>query len=111
MGQKVNPVGMRIGLNKDWNSRWFASDKDYATLLNNDIKVREFLGKKLHKDALVSHIEIERKERDGKPYAHVIIFAARPGVVLGQEGALIKELKAKLQKVVGKNVGLKLDVE
>ena len=111
MGQKVNPVGMRIGLNKDWNSRWFASDKDYATLLNNDIKVREFLGKKLPKDALVSHIEIERKERDGKPYAHVIIFAARPGVVLGQEGALIKELKAKLQKVVGKNVGLKLDVE
>ena len=111
MVQKVNPVGMRIGLNKDWNSRWFASDKDYATLLNNDIKVREFLGKKLPKDALVSHIEIERKERDGKPYAHVIIFAARPGVVLGQEGALIKELKAKLQKVVGKNVGLKLDVE
>ena len=111
MGQKVNPVGMRIGLNKDWNSRWFASDKDYATLLNNDIKVREFLGKKLPKDALVSHIEIERKERDGKPYAHVIIFAARPGVVLGQEGALIKELKAELQKVVGKNVGLKLDVE
>ena len=53
MGQKVNPVGMRIGLNKDWNSRWFASDKDYATLLNNDIKVREFLGKKLPKDALV----------------------------------------------------------
>lgn len=110
MGQKVNPVGMRIGLNKDWNSRWFASDKEYADTLNNDIKVREFVTKKLPKDALLSHIEIERKRSEKGQFVRVMLFVGRPGVVLGQDGANIKALKKELQKVVGKNNDLKLDV-
>ena len=59
MGQKVNPIGLRTGINKDWNSKWYASKKDFATFLNRDIKIREYLAKKL-KDAAVANVEIER---------------------------------------------------
>ena len=59
MGQKVNPVGLRIGISRDWNSRWYANNKDFATFLDEDIRIRKFLEKKL-KDCLLSHIEIER---------------------------------------------------
>ena len=59
MGQKVNPVGMRVGINKDWNSRWYADDKEYPVYLNEDIKIRKYLEKEL-KEALLSHVEIER---------------------------------------------------
>ena len=60
MGQKVSPVGMRVGINRDWHSRWFANDKDFSKFLLEDVKVRKYLTKEL-KDALVSHIEIERR--------------------------------------------------
>lgn len=111
MGQKVNPVGMRIGLNKDWNSRWFADKKNYSTYLNNDIAIRKFVEAKLPKDALLSHIEIERKNSsNGGNFVRVMLFVARPGAVIGQEGATINQLKKDLQKVVGKTNELKLDV-
>ncbi len=104
MGQKVNPVGMRIGVNRDWNSRWYADDKEYHVNLNEDIKIRKYLEKSL-KDALLSHIEIERTKSDKGNNVIVKIFAARPGVVIGQDGKnvnLVKENLAKLSK--GNNV-------
>ena len=104
MGQKVNPVGMRIGISRDWNSKWFASSKDFAKFVNEDYKIRTYLSKEL-KDAFVSHIEIERT----KGIVTVSIFTARPGVVLGQEGANIKELQKKVAKLI-KNDNVKLSI-
>ena len=103
MGQKVSPIGMRIGINKQWNSRWFANDSYFATYLHDDIKIRKYLkyeldGKPSDKGnensrALVSHIEIERRKADKKS-ANVLIklFVARPGVVLGEQGSNIERI-------------------
>lgn len=104
MGQKVNPVGMRIGINKPWNSRWYANDNDYHVFLNEDIKIRKYLEANL-KDALVSHIEIERTKSDKGFNVVVMIYVARPGVVIGQDGKKINEVKDKLAKMLkGNNV-------
>ena len=97
MGQKVNPNGLRLGVNKTWQSNWFA-DKDYAVKLNNDIKIREYLEKTL-KDAGVSKIEIERNEKK----CEVIIHTAKPGIIIGRGGEEIKVLKDKLVKKFGIN--------
>lgn len=97
MGQKVNPVGMRIGVSRDWNSRWYANKKDFANFLAEDIKIRKYLDKKL-KDCLVSHIEIERIKGG---LITVSIFTARPGMILGQDAANIKELTKNVQKLLG----------
>ena len=103
MGQKVNPVGMRVGVNKDWNSRWYADDKEYPVYLNEDIKIRKYLESTL-KEALISHIEIERvkngESKEGKSNVVVKIFVARAGVVLGQEGKNIAVIKENLAKLV-----------
>ena len=100
MGQKVNPIGLRVGISRDWNSRWYANKKDFASLLNEDVKIRKYLTTKL-KDALLSHVEIERV----KDVVTVSIFTARPGSVLGQDNANIKEITKKLTKLAnGKNV-------
>jgi len=109
MGQKVNPVGMRVGVNRDWNSRWYANDNEYHVFLNQDIKIREFLKKSL-KDALLSHVEIERVKADKGYKVVVSTFVARPGVVLGQDGANVKELTKKLLKFVGSEDELRLEV-
>ena len=108
MGQKVNPVGMRIGVNRDWNSRWYADDKDYHVYLNEDIKVRNYLNKTL-KEALLSHIEIERvKVQDGTNVV-VKIFAGRPGVVIGNNGETANATKEALVKML-KNSNVRVDV-
>lgn len=99
MGQKVSPVGMRVGINRDWHSRWFASDKEFATLLHEDIKVRKYLKKEL-KDALLSHIEIERHKTDNGHSVTIMVFVARPGVVIGQEGANINRIKKEVGKLL-----------
>lgn len=96
MGQKVNPNGLRIGINRDWSSRWYASDKDYAKYLVVDMKIRNFLEKKLE-DAELSHIDIERV----KGVVSITAFVARPGIVIGQNGDNIKALKADLLKLLG----------
>lgn len=102
MGQKVNPVGMRVGINRDWNSRWYANDREYHVFLNEDIKIRQYLEKNL-KDALLSHVEIERTKND-KGYSVIIsVFVARPGVVIGQEGKNINKLKEDLSKLLNNN--------
>lgn len=108
MGQKVNPVGMRVGVNKDWNSRWFAEDKEYPVYLNEDIKIRKYLQGAL-KEALLSHVEIERTKTDKGTNVVVKVFVARPGVVIGQDGKNILALKEALAKLI-KNKSVRVDV-
>jgi len=99
MGQKVSPIGLRIGVNKDWESKWIAPKKDFAKYLNNDIKIREYLEKNL-KDAGISKIEIERTAKR----CEVIIHTSRPGIIIGRGGEEITKLKDKLSKLVDENI-------
>ena len=99
MGQKVDPRGLRLGVNKDWESKWYAEGKEYITSLNNDIKIREFLTKKL-KDAAVSKIEIERKPNR----VDVKIYTAKPGVIIGHGAENIEKLRNEIKKVSGETV-------
>ncbi len=98
MGQKVNPHGLRVGVIKDWDSRWYA-EKDFADFLVEDHKIREFLKKKLY-SAGISKIEIERASDRVK----VIIFTAKPGVIIGKGGADIEKLKTELAKLTDKKL-------
>ena len=98
MGQKVNPNGLRLGVNKDWQSNWYA-DKDYAVKLNNDIKIREYLLKTLS-DAAVSSVGIERK----KDRVDVKINTAKPGVIIGKGGEDIEKLRKQLKKLVNEEI-------
>jgi small subunit ribosomal protein S3 len=102
MGQKVNPIGLRLGINRTWDSRWFA-DANYADLLHEDLAIREFLRKRL-KQAGVSRIIIERPAKK----ARVTIHTARPGVVIGKKGADIEKLRSALQKLTGSDVHLNI---
>jgi len=99
MGHKVNPVGFRIGINRDWNSRWFANNQDYSTFLLEDLHIRKYLSETL-KEALLSHVEIERIKTDKGHAITVLVFVARPGVVIGQDGANINKIKKELAKLV-----------
>ena len=108
MGQKVNPVGMRVGINKDWNSRWYADDRDFHAYLNEDIKIRNYLQKAL-KEALLSHVEIERTKSDKGTNVVAKVFVARPGVVIGQDGKNILALKEALAKLIN-NKSVRVDV-
>lgn len=98
MGQKVNPNGLRLGVNKTWQSNWYA-DKDYAVKLNNDIKIREYLLKTLS-DAAVSSVEIERK----KERVDVKIHTAKPGVIIGKGGEDIEKLRNSLKRLVNEEI-------
>ena len=100
MGQKVNPHGMRVGIIKDWNSKWYADKKNFADTLIEDHKIREFLKKKLY-SANVSKIEIERAAEDK---VRIIVFTAKPGYVIGKGGAEIEKLKKDVQKITNKNI-------
>lgn len=103
MGQKVSPIGMRIGVIRDWESRWYA-EKEYGDYLVEDVKIREFLEKEL-KDGYVSRIEIERS----KNRVEVIVRTARPGVVIGTNGERAEKVKKALVKLAGgKNINLKV---
>jgi len=102
MGQKVNPIGLRVGINRTWDSRWFAS-KDYADLLHEDLKLRAFLHDRLAQ-AGVSRIVIERPAKK----ARVTIHSARPGVVIGKKGADIEKLRSELAKMTGGDVALNI---
>lgn len=99
MGQKVNPHGMRIGIIKDWQSKWYSNNKDFAKYLANDLKIRKYLEKKL-KDASVSNINIERDNKK----TEVIIYTAKPGVVIGHGGEEIEKIKKELCKLTNENV-------
>ncbi|MBQ3792227.1 MAG: 30S ribosomal protein S3 [Clostridia bacterium] len=102
MGQKVNPHGLRVGVIKNWDSRWFASDEKFGDLLVSDYKVRKYLKEKLY-EAGIPNIEIERDHR-GK--ARVIIHCAKPGMIIGRAGSEISKLKADLEKMMGCTVAV-----
>jgi small subunit ribosomal protein S3 len=96
MGQKVNPNGIRLGIVKDWTSKWYADGMEYADLLNTDLDVREFLRKKLS-HASVSKIEIQRPAKN----ARIVIHTARPGIVIGKKGEDIEALRAEVSAMMG----------
>ena len=99
MGQKTNPVGLRVGVNRDWRSKWYADKKDFGRLLSEDREIREVLKKKLE-SASVPKILIER----AATRCRITILTARPGVVIGRKGAEIDKLKEELSKMTGKEV-------
>ena len=96
MGHKVNPIGIRLGISKDWNSKWFAGKRQYALNLVSDLKVRELLKKKLAQ-AGVSKILINRPQKN----ADITIFTARPGVVIGKKGEDIEKLRREVSAIMG----------
>ncbi|MSQ60499.1 MAG: 30S ribosomal protein S3 [Betaproteobacteria bacterium] len=104
MGQKINPTGFRLAVNKNWTSRWYANSKNFATMLNEDIKVRDFLKKKLS-HAAVSKVIIERPAKN----ARITIHSARPGVVIGKKGEDIEALRGTLQKMMGVPVHVNIE--
>jgi small subunit ribosomal protein S3 len=99
MGQKVNPVGLRLGINRTWDSRWFARKGEYAKLLHEDIKIRDYLMKQL-KQAAVARIVIERPHKK----CRITIHSGRPGVVIGKKGADIDKLRKEVSKMTGSEV-------
>ena len=99
MGQKVNPIGIRLGISKDWNSTWYASTKDYPIFLNQDIRVREYIKKSL-KHASVSRIQIERPSKA----VSITIHTARPGLVIGKKGEDIERLRRTVSKMMEVNI-------
>jgi len=104
MGQKINPIGFRLALNRNWASRWYANNKNFPGMLLEDIKVREFLKKKLA-HAAVSRVVIERPAKN----ARITIYSARPGVVIGKKGEDIESLKVELQKMLGVPVHVNIE--
>lgn len=99
MGQKVSPVGLRIGVNKDWESKWYASNKDFSKYLNNDVKIRKFLEKKF-KTAGIAKIVVERNAKR----CEVIMYVQRPGLVIGQNGTEIENVKKQVSKLVKEDI-------
>jgi small subunit ribosomal protein S3 len=96
MGQKVHPIGIRLGIVKDWNSKWYADSSQFSELLNNDLAVRNYLTKKLA-HALVSNIQIDRPARN----ARITIHTARPGIVIGKKGEDINSLRQEVAEMMG----------
>src|ERR1700744_4765219 len=103
MGQKVNPIGLRLGINRTWDSRWYSGKNDYGKLLHEDMQIREDLSEAL-KQAAVSKIVIERPHKK----CRVTIHSARPGVVIGKKGADIEKLKSDVQKYTSDEVHLNI---
>ncbi|OOZ39792.1 30S ribosomal protein S3 [Solemya pervernicosa gill symbiont] len=104
MGQKVHPTGIRLGIVKDWTSKWYADSKNYAEFLNTDLRVRDFLKKKLA-HASVSRIQIDRPARN----AHITIHTARPGIVIGKKGEDIEVLRKEVSEQMGIPVHINIE--
>lgn len=105
MGQKVNPISMRLQVNKNWKSRWFANKRDYAKLLGEDLEVRKYIQSKVGNRGGINSIDIERSPN----MVTVTINTAKAGVVIGRGGAGAQELKAKLEKIYGGQVRLNIE--
>ncbi len=103
MGQKVHPVGMRIGIIRDWESKWYANKKDYQGLLHEDLKIRQFVFKRL-KDAAVSRVQIERAANR----INVTVHTAKPGMVIGKGGTEVDNLRNQLSTITGKRVHINI---
>lgn len=106
MGQKVNPIAFRTGVTRGWGSRWYASKKDFADLLQEDRKVRNFILKNAkYKSAGIDRVEIERTRDE----VRVMLFVARPGLIIGKKGSDVEVLQTELQNLIGRRVNLKVD--
>jgi len=103
VGQKVSPIAFRTGINKDWNAKWYASNKDFKKYLENDSKIRKFLDKKLANSS-VSNVVIERNKKN----TEVTIYTAKPGVIIGHGGEEIEKLKKDLSKLVDENIQISI---
>ena len=103
MGQKVSPVGLRIGINKDWEAKWYANNNDFSKCLENDMKIRKVLEKKL-KDASVSKVEIERNNKR----TEITIHTSKPGIIIGRGGEEIEKLKKEMSNLVGENIQISI---
>ena len=103
MGQKVSPVGLRIGINKDWEAKWYANNNDFSKYLENDMKIRKVLEKKL-KDASVSKVEIERNNKR----TEITIHTSKPGIIIGRGGEEIEKLKKEMSNLVGENIQISI---
>ena len=103
MGQKVHPNGLRVGVIKDWNSKWYADSKNFSDYLVEDYKIRKYVKSKLFVSG-ISKIEIERTAK----FVKVNVYTAKPGLVIGKGGNLAEELKNELQKMIGKDVNLNI---
>ena len=103
MGQKMDPHGLRVGIIKDWNSKWYADSKDFGDYLVEDHKIREYVKKKLYA-AGISKIEIERTAK----FVRVNVYTAKPGIVIGKGGNLAETLKNELEKMINKEVNLNI---
>ena len=104
MGQKVNPVGFRTGIFIGWKSRWYASKKEFGELLLEDFKIRKFIKEKF-RSAAIPKVEIERTRDEVK----VVLFSARPGVIIGRKGQEVERLQAELQALVGRRINIKIE--
>ncbi len=104
MGQKVNPICFRVGIMEGWRSRWYASKKDYADLLIEDHKLRAFV-KKRYKHAAIPKVEIERTRDE----VRVILFSARPGILIGRKGQAVEQMQSELQDLIGRRVNIKIE--
>jgi small subunit ribosomal protein S3 len=104
MGQKINPTGFRLSVSRDWASRWYANARNYPVMLNEDLRVREYLGRRL-RNASVGRVVIERPARN----ARITIHSARPGVVIGKKGEDIEQLKGDLQRLMGVPVHVNIE--
>ncbi len=103
MGQKMDPNGLRLGIIKDWNSKWYADSKSFADYLVEDYKIRKYIDKKLHV-AGISKIEIERTAK----FVKINVYTAKPGLIIGKGGNLAEALKAELEKMINKQVNLNI---
>ncbi|WP_196258633.1 30S ribosomal protein S3 [Pelagibacterium limicola] len=103
MGQKVNPIGLRLGINRTWDSRWYANKGEFGSLLQEDLKIREMLEEEL-KQAAVSKIVIERPHRK----CRITIHSARPGIVIGKKGADIEKIRSKVKKFTNSEVHINI---
>lgn len=105
MGQKVNPISMRLQVNKDWRSKWFASKKDYSNYLTQDLKVRRMIENKFQSRASINQVDIERSPN----LVTVTIHTAKAGVVIGRGGSGAQELKAEIEKIFGTSVRVNIN--
>ena len=103
MGQKVNPNGLRLGINKDWQAKWYAKGKDFSKNLEKDVKIREYLTENL-KNAGIAKVEIERNSKR----CEVVIHTSKPGVMIGHGGEEIEKLKTQLSKIADENVQISI---
>ena len=103
MGQKVSPVGLRIGINKGWEANWYASGKDFSNYLEKDLKIRKYVSDNL-KDAAISKVEVERNNKR----TEVIVHTAKPGVIIGRGGEEIEKIKKAMSKMVGEDVQISI---